>query len=157
MSYTAIWRNRNRPNKCSGPTNVCGGSSGYDIPPGMVRYGTFRVGRITPRRPDPRRGIYHDCYHLEPPEYGRVMTQEEADELDIWTGRSVPYSRNCVRLVMTRAMRRRGYKSDDYYYNRKAERIAKLLIEYKTTTTPHDIRFCEIRGWTPDETTWAKR
>jgi hypothetical protein len=77
--------------------------------------------------PDRKRGQYEilghrhwHLIHIDPPEYGKIMTKEEADQLDIETGRAVPYTRNCLRFVMSRAARRRGIAATDPLYLRRA-------------------------------------
>lgn len=115
MSFKAIWNNRNRPRKCSTDKSVCGTMSGYGIPSGMVQYHTFMLIR----NPDGRKNVYggySDFYHLDPPEYGKIMTQEEADKLDIASGRCNPVFRNSTRFVQSRAARKRGYKCEDFRY-----------------------------------------
>jgi len=102
MSEKAIWNNRRKHNWCSNTVNgdliCCGGSRDGTMPQGMVKYGTFRV--IAGR-------------HLLTPEYGTVMTEKEADDLDQLHGRSVPFTRNVVSFVCSRAARKRGVKPTD--------------------------------------------
>lgn len=122
MSYTAIWRNRNKHRKCTSDKACCGVMIPHgQIPAGMVVYHTFMLIK----NPDGRKNKYggrFDSYHLDTPEYGRIMTQEQADELDMETGRSVPSFRNGVKFVQSRAARKHGYKSTDYFYNNSLKR-----------------------------------
>lgn len=110
MSNKAIWKNRNQPKKCAGRYFSCGNTSGYGIPHGKVKYHSFRIigGKF-----------------LHPPESGQIMTQDEADKLDIESGRAVPYYRNCIRFVMSRAARKRGYKDECPFYLRKVKNNEK--------------------------------
>lgn len=120
MSYTAIWKNRNKHRKCTAHKASCGTMIPHgQIPVGMVVYHTT----MQIKNPDGRKNKYggrFDSYSLKTPEYGQIMTQEEADKLDMDTGRSVPYFRNSVKFVQSRAARKRGYQSSDYFYNRES-------------------------------------
>ena len=49
-----------------------------------------------------------------------VATHEEANALGLLYGYTQPYNRNTVRFVMSRAARRRGLKSEDPSYLRRA-------------------------------------
>ncbi len=64
---------------------------GYGVPLGKVEYQTFRcLG-----------GKY-----LFPPEYGIIVDKEEAEKIDIETGRAVPYVRNSIKFLMSRRYRK---------------------------------------------------
>lgn len=125
MSYKAMWRNKHaRACSSTRPSTVVAHTTGSGIPRGMVQYGTFRVLR----GPDGK-----DRF-LMPPEYGNFMTLKEADELDRTTGRAVPYGRNTVRFVMSRAARKRGYTTDDWMYNSRAAKGQSLVTPYHSAT-----------------------
>ena len=49
-----------------------------------------------------------------------VATHEEADALGLLYGYTQPYNRNAIKFVMSRAARRRGHKSADPGYLRRA-------------------------------------
>lgn len=118
MSYTAIWRNRNKPRKCTAPHSCCGSTIHHDRKDNLVQYGTFRLIR----NPDGRKneyGGYSDFYHLYVPRHGEFMTEKEADQLDIESGNAVPYFRNACRFVMSRAARKRGLTTNDFLYNNR--------------------------------------
>ena len=120
MSFTAIWKNRNTPRVCS--TNRCVScyTTGHGIPDGMVQYATFiRVKNIDKRKN--KYGAIQNFYTLRPLEYGSFMTKEEMKSLDIETGRVEPHFKNSIKFVQSRAARRRGYISTDYFYNEKAK------------------------------------
>lgn len=121
MSYKAIWKNRNKPRKCSSNKSVCGTMFGWGIPGEMVEYQTFMLIRNPDNRLN-KYGGYSDNYILHVPEYRKLMTQEEADKLDIESGRAVPYFRNSCGFVQSRAARKRGYVSTDLFYNRKTKK-----------------------------------
>jgi hypothetical protein len=109
MSYTAQWKNRN-VKKCSSKNWICGVPSSWGIPGGMVVYQATRILM----RPDGR------SVFLQPPEYGKAMTRDEADRLNIETGRVVPYGRNLRGFVMSRAARKRGMVAKDGFYLQRA-------------------------------------
>ena len=105
MSLTAMHRNRNS-RTTSGRDHCCGDQTGHGVPTDHCIYQTFRMfdgGRI----------IY-------PPEYGQMMTEAAAAQLDIDTGRASSYGRNVVSFVMSRRARRAGMTTDNHRYNRRA-------------------------------------
>ena len=113
-----MWKNKNA-RKCS--SGECGCSvmiyhyTNDKIPDGMVEYTTTRYLPNGNNRRNSMGGI--GGFYLKVPEYGKVMTQLEADKLDMESGRSVPSGRNTVSFVMSRAAKKRGIKSPSYSYN----------------------------------------
>lgn len=114
MSWKAMWKNKN-VRKCTSENCGCGTMSGYGIPVGMVAYHTTRQLHGGDHKKNKMGGV--GGFSLKTPEYGRIMTQEQADQLDIETGRAVPGGRNTSSFTMSRAARKRGYVSKSYSYN----------------------------------------
>lgn len=133
MSYKAQWNNRT-VRKCSANNCVCSTTSGFGISGGLVRYGSFAMVPMRNADGSIRRYATGGAImaHLRSAEYGREMTPEEADAIDRETGRSVPYGRNSVRFVMSRAARKRGIQTDDRSYQRRAKRGGACSIVTRT-------------------------
>lgn len=131
MSYKAIWNNRNHYHTCSALGSVCGTTIKHGTPKGMVIYQTFRTIK------DYKRGkfrifgthLVHYTRYLLTPEYGRLMTEAEAHQLDRETGRSEPAFRNSTGFVMSRAARKRGYTTTDRLYLQRQARYQSQELQ----------------------------
>ena len=116
MSNKAILNNKQkRIQLCVSNNWTSGYTTGTGIPNGMCIYCASRVVYEFPycggRSWFPRNE-----------KYGKLMTIEAADKIQIEKGIVHPYTRNTVNFVMSRAARKRGYKSDSYYYNEKSKK-----------------------------------
>jgi hypothetical protein len=145
VSYTAMWRNRNLVSTCTSDTHSCGYTTGNTwrrrnggidnskpIPKGYCEYGTFRVIYRNINGVE-----YPKSYHIHSPEYGMIMTIEEANALNRERGYSVPYGRNVCNFVQSRAARKRGYSPQGIgkhmYENRVLRYQEKMAQQQKNT------------------------
>lgn len=122
MSHKAMWNNKN-VRTCAGNDFSCGTMSGSGIPSGMVQYHSCRIIRGN-FATFPKTSRF-----LNPEEYGKLMTYDEAEQLDRLHGRTHPYCRNSCNFVQSRAARKRGIVSQDYFYNRRVEEYRKKLSQ----------------------------
>lgn len=94
------------------------GIKGKEIQPFRLREGKlFRDGKYRIQRGQ-LYGVTVDLGSFD-------ANNAEIDRLGLEYGYIQHYSRNVCRFVMSRAARRRGYTTDDIWYNRKAKQYAK--------------------------------
>lgn len=117
MSYKAMWNN---PNVQTCAARDCSASvqTGSGIPSGLVVYHSCRVFRFGA----------HGMKFGKSAEYGQLMTRAAAEALDRETGRTVPYGRNVVQFVGSRASRKHGI-APTAEYTRRAVRASAMRLQ----------------------------
>lgn len=75
--------------------------------------------------------IYRACRYvanyrfLHNENYGKLVKLEDVNKMGYERGILVPYTKNCVKFVMSRAARKRGYTTNDYLYTSRKDRYEK--------------------------------
>ncbi len=95
----------------NGPWNY-GGMSGSGIPAGHIVHQPFRNRDGKLFKDGKGRTQKGDCYDV-------IMTHAEHDAKGLEHGYTKLFTRNYGKFVMSRAARKRGYQTDDYFYNLK--------------------------------------
>ena len=111
MSHKAIFNGRNKYSVVVLHGWSSGYSTGTGIPYGMCRYGSSR------RLPNGK--------HLRNENHNKIMSIVEAEIINREKGIVYPYTRNCTKFIMSRAARKRGFVTQDYFYNDKVKRAGK--------------------------------
>ena len=116
MSYKAMWNNE-KVQSCAARNCSASVMTGSGIPSGLVVYHSCRVFQRTPNSAAMIFG--------KSAEYGQLMTKAAAEALDRESGRVVPYGRNVVKFVGSRASRKHGI-APTAEYTRRAARADSL-------------------------------